>query len=324
MSPHYPAPLDTLSEDEYAVLDAYITEHHFPTGQCIFEVGSDGDCCYIIDQGSVRIEIRDHHADDDQVLDFVEPGNILGEQSLLDRQPRSASAYAHRDVVARRIDSTAIDDLMASHPMVALKIISALGRSASLKLRQQAARLDNLLYEQRDPEVDAMIDRALKAQGEIQDWPEERLDALLGALAQAVAAQAQELAAATVAETRVGNVADKTLKNTIASLGVYQSITGRPGQGQLAFDEQRGIVELASPVGVVFGLIPVTNPVATFIFKVLVCLKGRNAVILSPSRLALGVSNQVGALLHEVMRAPDAARRHDPGDRRSGAGQGRV
>ena len=244
----------------------------------------------------------EQHIDDDPVLDFVEPGSILGEQSLLDRQPRSAHAFAHKDVLARRLDSSAIDALMLSHPAIAARVLAALGRSTSLKLRRQAARLDTLLREPRDPLVDTMIEHALMAQQELQRWPEERVDALLHALAQAVAARAQEFAAATVNETRIGNVRDKTVKNMIASLGVYQSLVGQPGQGPISVDEARKITYVAGPVGVVFGLIPVTNPVATFIFKTLVCLKARNAVILSPSRIAQQASNQVGHCIRAVLQ----------------------
>lgn len=113
-------------------------------------------------------------------------------------------------------------------PEIAVRILAALGRRASLKLRRHTIRLDNLLREPREPRVDTMIERAGTAHAEMQTWSEERIDALLLALAQTVAAQAQALAAA---ETRIGNVRDKTTKNTLASLGVYQSLAGQPGQG---------------------------------------------------------------------------------------------
>ena len=86
----------------------------------------------------------------------------------------------------------------------------------------------------------------------------------------------------------MGNVRDKTAKNRFASLDIYRSLEGRVGQGPLAVDTRRKVMALASPVGVVFGLVPATHPVATFIFKVLIALKGRNALILSPSRRAAG------------------------------------
>jgi hypothetical protein len=67
----------------------------------------------------------------------------------------------------------------------------------------------------------------------------------------------------------MGNVADKRLKNLLAKQLIVPSLAGKPAIGLLRFDEQRRIAELASPMGVVFGLVPRTHPVATFVFKVL-------------------------------------------------------
>lgn len=150
--------------------------------------------------------------------------------------------------------------------------------------------------------VDAMVACAVRAQKEIQDWPETRIDKLLQALAEKVHEHAEELARAAVQETQLGNVADKTAKNRFASLDVYRSLVGQIGHGRLSRDKRRKVTTLASPVGVVFGLVPATNPTSTFIFKVLICLKGRNALILSPSQRASGVSNRLGELIQQVLR----------------------
>src|SRR5262249_28270153 len=131
-------------------------------------------------------------------------------------------------------------------------------------------------------------------------------DLLLQALAKAVADHAEALAAEAVAETGMGNVRDKTVKNRIASLGICKQLAGRIGHGVISFDRERRLAEIASPVGIVFGILPATHPVATFIFKTLIALKGRNALILSPSRRAPGVSHQVGALIQQVLRAHGA------------------
>ncbi len=157
------------------------------------------------------------------------------------------------------------------------------------------------LSEATDEYVDALVGRAVAAQKEFQTWSEEATDRLLQALARRVYVHAEELAMAAVQETGMGNVRDKTAKNRFASLDIYRSLEGRVGQGCLAVDGRRKVMTLASPVGVVFGLVPATHPTATFIFKVLIALKGRNALILSPSRRASGVSNQVGELIQQVL-----------------------
>jgi acetaldehyde dehydrogenase / alcohol dehydrogenase len=158
-----------------------------------------------------------------------------------------------------------------------------------------------LLSEVTDEYVDALADRAVVAQKEFQTWSEEATDRLLQALAIRVYQHAEELAIAAVQETGMGNVRDKTAKNRFASLNIYRSLEGRVGQGCLAIDKRRKVMTVASPVGVVLGLVPATHPAATFIFKVLIALKGHNALILSPSQRAMSVSNQVGELIQQVL-----------------------
>src|SRR5258708_34050774 len=107
-----------------------------------------------------------------------------------------------------------------------------------------------------------------------------------------VEADAEELAIATVGETKIGNVGDKTIKNRYASVTVCKSLTGHQGYGQLTLDKQRQVAEIANPIGVVFGLGPMTNPTSTFTFKALIRVKSRTAVILSPSKHDNGVRSQ--------------------------------
>jgi acyl-CoA reductase-like NAD-dependent aldehyde dehydrogenase len=299
-----PAPLSTLSAAECQILAPYLEKATFSAGQCLFRAGDVGDSCYLIDTGTVRIELPDDGSapdNDDAVLGFLGPGSILGELSVLDQLPRSASAFAHTSVAARRISVAGLTMLAHSSPELALRLIAALGRSAALKTRANNDRLAELLLPPPDPLVEVLVAHALAAQRAIVDWPEKRIDTLLHALAQAVADHAEELAVATVAETGMGNVPDKTLKNRLASLGIWAELAGLSGQGEIGFDSQHQVAEVASPVGIVVGLIPATHPVATFIFKTLIAIKGRNALILSPSRRAQQVSQQVGTLLQQVL-----------------------
>jgi acyl-CoA reductase-like NAD-dependent aldehyde dehydrogenase len=137
-------------------------------------------------------------------------------------------------------------------------------------------------------------------------WSEERIDGLLQAMARAVADRAEELAAASVRETGLGKVQSKIVKDTVLSMGVCAQLVGQPGIGPMAVDEARRITEIASPMGVVFALGPATNPVSTFIYKALICVKSRNALIYSPSRRAQNVATHVGHLIQDVLRAHGA------------------
>jgi acyl-CoA reductase-like NAD-dependent aldehyde dehydrogenase len=155
-------------------------------------------------------------------------------------------------------------------------------------------------------DVDAMVAQAVAAQRAFADWSEPRVDALLRDVAAAIADHAAPLARATVAETGLGNVRDKTTKNKLASELIYRSLAGKPGSGLLRFDEDLGVAEIASPMGVVFGLVPRTHPVATFVFKVLIALKARNALILSCHRGAERVGARAGELIASVLEAHGA------------------
>src|SRR6478752_8728540 len=157
-----------------------------------------------------------------------------------------------------------------------------------------------------DPVVEVLVNQALAAQRQIEDWSEARIDALLHALATVIADRAEALAVATVAETGMGNVRDKALKNRLASIGIYQRLAGEIGHGEINFDTKERVAEIASPMGVIVGLVPATHPVATFIFKALIAIKGRNAIILSPSRRAQHVSQEVGMMIQKALLAADA------------------
>ena len=152
-----------------------------------------------------------------------------------------------------------------------------------------------------DPIAEALVTRAAAAQQQIDDWSEGKIDMLLRRVSDVVADHAHPLAVATVDETGMGNVHDKTVKNSVASAGIYAQLAGATAHGEIGFDSDRHVAELASPVGVVVGLIPATHPVATFIFKVLIALKGRNAIILSPSRRARAVSQHVGEMIQRAI-----------------------
>ena len=159
---------------------------------------------------------------------------------------------------------------------------------------------------QLDQDVDVVVHRARGAQAAFENWTDPRIDALLSDIATMLAGRAEELAIAAVSETGLGNVPDKTLKIRFASLGVYNSLAGQIGQGVLSVDAERRVTEIASPVGVVFAVAPVTNPVATAIFKMLIAIKGRNAIILSFHHQALGVGRLTCGLVRDALQAHGA------------------
>ena len=293
--------LAVLGVTDPARLGPYLERRRYARGEPILAQGTSGTECYLIAEGEVRLEVERPDFDSDGVIAYLGPGMLCGEFSLLDGRPRSASAYANTEVTALALSEASLGRLCRDDPPTGLAVLRALGRDAAAKARETRRHLEEYVFAADiDPAVDAAVARAVAAQVVLAGWPEARVEALLDAIAGAVAGQAEELAAATVAETGIGNVADKTFKNRFASLEVNRAMQGRPGIGPRPPDDH-GVTEIASPMGVVLGLIPMTNPVATLVFKTLICLKARNALIVSHHPAAAGVGARTVALVAGVL-----------------------
>ena len=178
-----------------------------------------------------------------------------------------------------------------------------LSRNAARKARAFSKNLEEfILTGEPDPALDALVARSVVAQESIGDWHEDKVDGLITALATEIAGHADELAAATVAETGIGCVPDKADKNRFASLNVAQSLVGKQGVGVVGSSKQEALTEIIDPMGVVLGLIPMTNPVATLVFKALICIKARDALIVSCHRDAANVGAMTVDLLRQTLR----------------------
>jgi acetaldehyde dehydrogenase (acetylating) len=129
--------------------------------------------------------------------------------------------------------------------------------------------------------------RAAAAQKKFAEFSQEQVDAIVEACAKAAAENVEPLARAAVEETGFGNVPDKIVKNTLAAVHVPRAIRGMRTVGILREDREKGIVEVASPIGVVAAVIPSTNPTSTAIYKTLIAIKARNAIVLSPHPSAI-------------------------------------
>jgi acetaldehyde dehydrogenase (acetylating) len=139
--------------------------------------------------------------------------------------------------------------------------------------------------------------RAAAAQKKFATFSQEQVDAIVEACAKAAAENAEPLARTAVEETGFGNVPDKIVKNTLAAVHVPRAIRGMRTVGILSEDREKGIVEVASPIGVVAAVIPSTNPTSTAIYKTLISIKARNAIVLSPHPSAIKCICQAATLL---------------------------
>ncbi|MDQ6627058.1 MAG: aldehyde dehydrogenase family protein, partial [Pseudomonadota bacterium] len=131
--------------------------------------------------------------------------------------------------------------------------------------------------------VAKLVGRARAAQRIADAYDQARVDELVAAAGWAVIepARNRELAALAVADTGIGNVADKIAKNHRKTLGLLRDLKGAGSVGVISDNAATGIVEIARPVGVVCAITPSTNPGATPANKIINALKGRNAVIVA-------------------------------------------
>jgi acetaldehyde dehydrogenase (acetylating) len=131
-------------------------------------------------------------------------------------------------------------------------------------------------------EARALARAARQAQSQLAERTQEQIDAIVTAMAQAVTPQAETLARLAVDETGYGVVADKIQKNLFGSCQVYEFIRPMRTVGVVNRIEDKKIIEIAEPFGVVAAVVPSTNPTSTAIYKVLISLKARCAIVISP------------------------------------------
>lgn len=147
------------------------------------------------------------------------------------------------------------------------------------------------------------VERASEAQKKFSRFSQEQVDAIVEACAEAATAAAEQLARTAVEETGYGNVPDKIIKNQLASVDVPRALRGMKTVGIIRQDREKGILEIAEPVGVVAAVIPSTNPTSTTIYKTIIALKSRNAIVLSPHPSAMRcICEAVGILQRAALK----------------------
>jgi len=156
--------------------------------------------------------------------------------------------------------------------------------------------------------VSEMIDKARKAMAEIADYSQQEIDDLCNKVAAAAANEkdAQEIAELAVEETKMGVVEHKRVKITKKVKGTWNDIKDLKSMGKIEEDKEQGIVKFAKPVGVISGIVPVTNCEATPPVKALFALKGKNAIIFSPHPRSKKTSTKIVNLMRDVLEESGA------------------
>ena len=159
-------------------------------------------------------------------------------------------------------------------------------------------------------EARALARRAKAAQALLGELSQAQIDAIVDAMAAAVRPRAEELARLAVEETGFGVVADKVQKNLFSSDRVHAFIKPMKTVGVVARHEATRVVEIAEPFGVVAAIVPSTNPTSTAIYKILIAIKARCAIVMSPHPSAARCITRVAEIMAEAARragAPDGS-----------------
>jgi len=141
-------------------------------------------------------------------------------------------------------------------------------------------RIDNDLLSVQEARI--LVENAREAQKVLAAFPQEKLDKIVGHMAEAVYKSARELAIMSHEETGFGKWQDKFVKNVFASDFLYKKLRDMKVVGIIHEDKENKTMDIGVPVGVIVALPPSTNPASTTIYKALIAIKSGNAIVFSP------------------------------------------
>jgi acetaldehyde dehydrogenase (acetylating) len=151
-------------------------------------------------------------------------------------------------------------------------------------------------------EARALARRASAAQRLLGELSQVQIDTVVTAMATAVTPHAEALARLAVEETTYGVVADKIQKNLFGSKDVYEFILPMKTVGVIRRDDAKKVTEIAEPFGVVAAIVPSTNPTSTAIYKILISIKARCAIVISPHPSAARCITRTAEIMYEAGR----------------------
>jgi acetaldehyde dehydrogenase (acetylating) len=155
-------------------------------------------------------------------------------------------------------------------------------------------------------EARALARRAKQAWLQLAEFSQEKIDAIVDAMAAAATPCAEVFARLAVEETGFGVVEDKIQKNLFASQTIYNFIRPMKTVGVIARYEDRRVIEIAEPFGVVAAIVPTTNPTSTAIYKILIAIKARCTIVISPHPSAVKCITRVAEVMDEAARRAGA------------------
>lgn len=157
-------------------------------------------------------------------------------------------------------------------------------------------------------EARALVRSCRKAQAFLGALSQDRVDALTRGIAEAGEAHAEELARMAVEDTGFGKWEDKKAKNILASRSLYDHISPMKTIGIINEDNDKKLLEIATPAGVIAALVPSTNPTSTTLYKAMIAVKAGNAIVFSPHPSAANCIRRTVEIIQEALATQGAPR----------------
>ena len=148
--------------------------------------------------------------------------------------------------------------------------------------------------------IDDLMDKSEVAFNQLRNFTQEQVDHICQALALAAEEHHMDLAMEAAEETGRGVAEDKAIKNIYASEYIWNNIRHDKTVGIIKDDDQNQTITIADPLGIIAGVVPVTNPTSTVIFKSIICLKTRNTIVFSMHPQAMKASVHTAQILEKA------------------------
>jgi len=151
-----------------------------------------------------------------------------------------------------------------------------------------------------------LVRRSRRAWERFRSFDQERVDRICEVMARAGSAASERLARLAVEESGFGSVAGKYQKNRFCTDMLWESLRDLKTCGVVARDEARRYYQVAEPYGVVLAIVPITNPTSTAMFKILIALKARNSIVISPHPRGVRCIGESARVMAEAAAAEGA------------------
>jgi acetaldehyde dehydrogenase/alcohol dehydrogenase len=175
-----------------------------------------------------------------------------------------------------------------------------MSKAAIAQKRVQIRPAQEELSDDRIAYLDGLVSQARAAAAVVSQFTQEDVDRIVKAMVLAGLQQAQLLARLAVEETQMGVLEDKVLKNMVATEFAYNYVKDKRTVGVIREYPERNLVEMAEPIGVVLSLTPITNPTSTVLFKCILAIKTRNALIFSAHPKATRCGTEAVKVMYEA------------------------